>query len=156
MLGSGVIAFTRGERPDALSNPSARREIKMASFDKQRFVSFLRENVSPAQFGEGKCALHVRLALAAAGLVPATHPVSAKDWGATLETLGFAPVLGDPANAVLGDIAVIQTTSESRDGHIEGFDGTEWISDFVQKRGFWPGPSFRAEQPAFVLYRWPG
>ena len=42
----------------------------MATFDRQRFASYLRDNVSPAQFGEGKCALHVRLALAAAGLVP--------------------------------------------------------------------------------------
>jgi hypothetical protein len=72
-----------------------------------------------------------------------------------LETLGFILVQGDDSDAVLGDIAVIQATSESKDGHIEGYDGTEWISDFVQKRGFWPGPSFRAEQPASVLYRWP-
>jgi hypothetical protein len=127
----------------------------MVAFDKQRFVSYLRANVSPAQFGEGKCALHVRLALAAAGLVPAAHPVSAKDWGPTLETLGFVVLHGDAADAQLGDIAVIQGTSGSTDGHIEGYDGTEWISDFVQKRGFWPGPTFRAEQPPFVLYRWP-
>jgi len=127
----------------------------MAAFDRQRFVSYLRDNVSPAQFGEGKCALHVRLALADAGLVPESHPVSAKDWGPTLETLGFTQVPGDDSEAVLGDIAVIQATSDSEHGHIEGYDGTEWISDFVQKRGFWPGPTFRAEKPAFVLYHWP-
>jgi hypothetical protein len=127
----------------------------MATFDKQRFASWLRANVSPAQFGEGKCALHVRLALAAAGLVPESHPVSAKDWGPTLEALGFNPVQGDDPDAVLGDVAVIQSTSDCRDGHIEGYDGTEWISDFVQKRGFWPGPTYRAETPAYIIYRWP-
>jgi hypothetical protein len=127
----------------------------MGTFDPQRFVSYLRDNVSPAQFGEGKCTLHVRLALAAAGLVPASHPVSAKDWGPTLEALGFAPMQGDASDAQLGDVAVIQATSDCGDGHIEGCDGTEWISDFVQQRGFWPGPSYRAEKPAFVLYRWP-
>ena len=127
----------------------------VATFDKQRFASFLRDNVSPAQFGEGKCAQHVRLALAAAGLVPESHPVSAKDWGPTLKALGLSPVPGDGSDAVLGDIAVIQATSDSKDGHMEGYDGTEWISDFVQKRGFWPGPSFRAEKPAFIIYRWP-
>jgi hypothetical protein len=127
----------------------------MASFDKQRFVSFLRETVSPVQFGQGKCSHHVRSALAAAGLVPATHPSSAKDWGPTLETLGFTPFRGDNADAIRGDIAVLQPTSDAKHGYIQVYDGTEWISDFVQKRGFWPGPSFRAEQPAFVLYRWP-
>jgi hypothetical protein len=126
----------------------------MAEFDKQRFASYLRENVAPQEFGEGKCARHVRLALADAGLVPASHPVSAKDWGPTLEALGFTAE-GDPSAAVLGDIAVIQATSDSADGHIEGYDGHEWISDFVQKRGFWPGPTFRAEMPDYVLYRWP-
>ncbi len=126
----------------------------MGTFDKQRFVSYLRDNVSPAAFGEGRCALHVRLALAAGGLVPASHPVSAKDWGPTLETLGFTRIQIDPEGAQLGDIAVIQSTSASADGHIEAYDGSAWISDFVQKRGFWPGPSFRAERPSFVLYRW--
>ncbi len=71
----------------------------MAAFDRQRFASYLRDNVSPAQFGEGKCALHVRLALAAAGLVPESHPVSAKDWGPTLEALGFARLQGDASDA---------------------------------------------------------
>ena len=126
----------------------------MDGFDKQRFVTFLRNNVSPARFGEGLCAKHVRLALADAGLVPASHPGSAKDWGPTLVSLGFAPGPTDPAAAIRGDIAVIQTTSESKDGHIEGFDGSAWISDFVQ-REFWPGPSFRNERPAFVIYRRP-
>ena len=127
----------------------------MASFDKERFVTFLRNNVSPAEFGEGMCARHVRLALADAGLIPAQHPLSAKDWGPTLIALGFKAVPLAPTDAILGDIAVIQATSESADGHIEGYDGNEWISDFVQKRGFWPGPSFRAETPAFIIYRWP-
>ncbi len=127
----------------------------MAQFDKQRFGSFLRQNVSAAQFGEGKCALHVRLALADAGLVPASHPVSAKDWGPTLEGLGFKATDSDGTDPRSGDVMVIQPPDGEEHGHIEGFDGTEWISDFVQKRGFWPGPAYREEEPDFVVYRWP-
>lgn len=50
---------------------------------------------------------------------------------------------------------MIQGTSESKDGHIQGYDSAarQWISDFVQMRDFWPGPSFRNEKPAFVVYR---
>ena len=129
----------------------------MAKFDKKRFVTFLRENVSPQQFGEGPCARFVRLALADAWLVPASHPVSAKDWGPTLVSLGFVELAPGDTDYQLGDVAVIQRTSESKDGHIQGYDSAarQWISDFVQKRDFWPGPSFRNEKPAFVVYRRP-
>ncbi len=127
----------------------------MATFDMKAFATFLKANVSKSPFGEGACAKHVRLALAAGGLKPATWPVAAKDWSPTLMALGFKAL---PANghlpAKLGDIAVIQTTSESKYGHIEGYDGSNWISDFAQ-REFWPGPSFRSETPAFMVYRWP-
>jgi hypothetical protein len=133
------------------------RGAAMAGFDKQRFVTFLRANVSPQEFGEGRCAKFVRLALADAGLVPASHPVSAKDWGPTLVSLGFAELAAGDTAYQLGDVAVIQGTSESKDGHIQGYDSAarQWISDFVQKRDFWPGPSFRNEKPAVVVYRRP-
>jgi hypothetical protein len=125
----------------------------MAEFDKARFGRFLRRNVAPAQFGVGQCARYVRLALADAGLVPARHPVSAKDWGPTLESLGFAATDSDGTDARLGDVVVIQPPRGERHGHIAGFDGTHWISDFVQMRGLYPGPAYRVEQPAFVIYR---
>jgi len=129
----------------------------MAGFDKQRFVTFLRANVSPQQFGEGRCAKFVRLVLADAGLVPKSHPVSAKDWGPTLVSLGFVALAAGDTDYQLGDVAVIQGTSESNDGHIQGDDSAarQWISDFVQKRDFWPGRSFRNEKPALVVYRRP-
>ncbi len=130
----------------------------MADFDGAKFGQWLRANVAPPAtypFGNGQCALHVRLALAAAGLVPATHPADAKDWGPTLLTLGFAATPAAAYTAAAGDICVIQPTSACPDGHMEGYDGQNWISDFVQ-RAFWPGPSFRAELPAYVVYRWPG
>ena len=130
----------------------------MVGFDKQRFVTFLRANVSLQQFGEGRCAKFVRVALADAGLVPTSHPVSAKDWGPTLVSLGFAELVAGDTDYQLGDVAVIQGTSESKDGHIQGYDSAarQWISDFVEKkRDFWPGPSFRKEKPAFVVYRRP-
>lgn len=125
------------------------------TFDKSRFCRFLRANVSPAQFGEGKCARYVRVALADAGLVPASHPVSAKDWGPTLESLGFIATDSDGSDARPGDVVVIQPPRGERHGHIAGFDGTNWISDFVQMRGLYPGPAYRAEEPDFTIYRWP-
>jgi hypothetical protein len=126
----------------------------MPSFDRQSFVDYLKANISKNPFGEGACAKHVRLALAAGGIKPATWPVAAKDWGPILAGQSFVAVPVGGYTPKLADIAVIQATSESQYGHIEGYSGTNWVSDFVQ-REFWPGPSFRAEKPAFTVYRWP-
>jgi len=52
----------------------------------------------------------------------------------------------------VGDVAVIQNPSSSTAGHIQGYDGANWISDFVQD-AFWPGPAYRSEKPAYVIYR---
>jgi hypothetical protein len=125
----------------------------MANLDKQKFAAALKANALPP-FGQGKCARYVRLALEAAGANTAGHPIDAKGWGPTLLQNRFQPVAADAYAAQLGDIAVIQSTSESLPGHIEGFDGANWVSDFVQA-AFWPGPSFRNEKPAYVVYRWP-
>jgi hypothetical protein len=125
----------------------------MPVIDSQKFAAALKTNALPP-FGQGRCARFVRLALEAAGADTTGHPVDAKDWGPTLLHIGFKPVPEDGYTVQLGDIAVIQSTSESVPGHIEGFDGTNWVSDFVQQ-AFWPGPSFRKEKPAYVVYRWP-
>jgi hypothetical protein len=37
-------------------------------------------------------------------------------------------------------------------GHIAGYDGKNWISDFVQ-HGFWPGLAYVKEKPSYVVYR---
>lgn len=131
----------------------------MKSFNKDTFASHLR-NIALPPFGRGRCAAHVRQALNAAG-VNAQSPASshAKDWGPVLARFGFVSVItvdahGQPSGYIpeKGDIAVIQATSSSIPGHMQGYDGREWISDFVQT-AFWPGPSYRNEKPAFVIYR---
>ena len=120
-------------------------------FDRSKFVGTLNSTALPP-FGQGICAKHVRIALEAAGVNSAGHPVSAKDYGGFLKTVGFARVSETPYVPQTGDIAVIQGTSKSVHGHIAGYDGTQWISDFVQ-RELYPGPSYRAEKPAIEIYR---
>ena len=124
--------------------------------DIQRFVTHLGTNALPP-YGQGVCARYVRQAIEAGGGNTAGHPINAKDWGPTLEQIGMKPVtvssLAD-YQPVKGDVAVIQATTKSVPGHIQGFDGTQWISDFKQ-REFWPGPSYRNETPSFAIYRLP-
>jgi hypothetical protein len=125
----------------------------MATFDKNAFVAALDANALPP-FGQGLCATYVRRALEATGMNTAGHPVNAKDWGPTLLRLGFAIVATKDYVAQCGDVVVMQSTSQSVPGHIAGYNGKNWVSDFVQA-AFWPGPSFRNETPAYAVYRWP-
>jgi hypothetical protein len=54
---------------------------------------------------------------------------------------------------IQGDIVVIEPTKHGNPaGHIAGFDGKIWISDFTQ-RCFWPGPVYEKEKPRYVVYR---
>ncbi len=121
---------------------------------KMLFAKSLRDNALPP-FGKGLCATYVRKALEAAGGDTTGHPVNARDWGPTLEKMGFAVVDPKDYTAQRGDVIVIQSTSTSKPGHIEGYDGKNWISDFVQP-ALWPGPSYREEKPAYKIYRAPG
>jgi hypothetical protein len=123
----------------------------MTGFDKQMFATSLGQNALPP-FGDGKCAHFVREALEAAGADTTGNPVSAKDWGPTLFRAGFTVVTDVPYVAELGDVVVIQPTSTNLHGHIAGFDGRNWISDFVQ-REMWPGPAYQQEKPPHNFYR---
>jgi len=128
----------------------------MAAVEVDKFTEHLRNNADNKGFGKGRCAYFVRQALAAGGYEPATWPVHAKDWGPWLLRAGFRTVKVDDLSTfkpLKGDVAVIQATSQRKSGHIQGFDGKNWISDFVQKNGFWPGHAYRKETPAYVIYR---
>ena len=128
----------------------------MAAVNVDKFTEHLRNKADQTGYGNGRCAYFVRQALAAGGYEPATWPVHAKDWGPPLLRAGFKLVKVKSLSTfrpMKGDVAVIQATSHRKSGHIQGFDGRNWISDFVQRNGFWPGQEYRKETPAYVIYR---
>jgi hypothetical protein len=128
----------------------------MAAFDVDKFVEHLDQNADKVGFGQGRCAKFVRQALAAGGYSPETWPVHAREWGPWLIRAGFRTVAVDQLatfRPLKGDVAVIQATTNRTSGHIQGFNGKDWVSDFVQTNGFWPGNEYRKEIPAYVVYR---
>lgn len=123
------------------------------AIDINLFAKYLRKNAAAAS--QAKCARYVRLALEAAGANTAGHQATAIAYGPLLVRNGFRIV--EPPNRTLlprkGDVAIIQPTRNGNPaGHIQGFDGTNWISDFIQ-RDFWPGPAYRSEKPKYEIYR---
>jgi len=92
------------------------------------------------------------------------NSASACDYGPSFESVGFKPVYsytgsGPTDTAIIpgqqaGDVVVIQPIDGHPHGHIALFNGTNWVSDFIQLRGFYPGQQYRNVKPAYILYRY--
>jgi hypothetical protein len=124
--------------------------------DLDKFTKHLRNNALP-KYGRRKCGEYVRKALQAGGAgIPPPYPPTGREFGPTLERLGFHQItVTDPAhfNFIKGDVMVMQPHRGSTAGHVAGYDGKDWISDFVQT-DFWAGPDYRTERPHYVVYRY--
>jgi hypothetical protein len=51
-----------------------------------------------------------------------------------------------------GDIAVFEKNDKHEHGHVEAYDGKQWVSDFKQKN-FSP---YKSDTPSVTVYRLPG
>ncbi|EMG9277043.1 TPA: glycoside hydrolase family 73 protein [Enterobacter cloacae] len=131
-------------------------------------VSYINSHAEPES--RGNCAAYVRRAVEAGGVKIKIPPpriggsASACDYGPSFEAVGFKPVYsyagsGPTDTAVIpgqqaGDVVVIQPIDGHPHGHIALFNGTNWVSDFIQLRGFYPGQQYRNIKPAYILYRY--
>ncbi len=127
-------------------------------------VNRLNQRTAGRQSG-GRCAQYVRDALDQGGglnVKPPANSISAKDYGSSLENAGFSPVVSQTNSPApypapeyqpqKGDVAVIQPVTGHPDGHMEMYNGQNWVSDF-QQRDFWPGNAYRSKQPSYTIYR---
>lgn len=127
----------------------------MAVIDTEIFATHLRTSAEAGSVR--RCARYVRAALeAAGGVLPGAPPQHAKDYGRVLLLMGFRVIRVDRPSAALflkGDIIVLQPyKGGNNSGHIAGFDGTSWISDFRQT-DCWGGSGYRALQVNYAFYR---
>ena len=99
-----------------------------------------------AQSTSQNCAKSVRLALESAGAKFNGHPVAAADWGSTLQKIGYQKINLSFDRPQKGDIYIINRTQNHVYGHIAGFNGSNWVSDF-QQRGYavYKDPNVRYE-----------
>jgi hypothetical protein len=123
-------------------------------FDADKFATHLTKHAG--KHSQSSCAKFVRLALEAGGVNTKGHPVPAKLYGPTLMRNGFHSITVDTPETFAfqkGDIVVIEPTEHGNPaGHIAGYDGKNWVSDFVQ-RDFWPGTTYAREKPSYVVFR---
>jgi len=121
-------------------------------FDKNKAAQTATAGALPP-FGIGKCAEYVRQALEAGGLNTAGHPSPAKDWGPTLIRIGFQAIADTSNNPQIGDVIVIQAIKGHPSGHMELYDGKNWVSDFIQDN-MWPARAYQAEKAKYQVYRY--
>ena len=127
-------------------------------FDIDKAVLYLNENAEPTPIK--KCATYVRLAMEAGGMDTLGRPDSACNYDKFLPKKGFTEVeitsLED-YKPQKGDIAVFEAfmgkNSYHKHGHIQMYNGKQWVSDFKQ-RDFWAGSDYRIYKPKFKIFRW--
>jgi len=106
------------------------------------------KNIS-ATSSSRRCARSIRLALESAGAKFSDHPIAAADWGNTLLKIGYkqiSPAFDQPHE---GDIYIINRTAKHRYGHIAGFSGSAWVSDFQQRSH----DVYKEENVTYTYYR---
>lgn len=83
----------------------------------------------------GYCAKYVRRALQSAGY-SFTPNASAYQYATrgTLAEAGFTKLSNDNYQPQVGDVAVFNRSSKNPHGHIQIFDGSQWVSDFKQSK----------------------
>jgi hypothetical protein len=121
-------------------------------WDKQKAIEYLDKHA--LGYSIGHCAQYTRLAIEAGGLT-LIHHESAKDYGSSLLMVGFVAVAANgSASSLAGDVGIVQPIPDSPHGHMAMFDGTHWVSDFIQMHGLYPGPKYRELKPAYTIYRY--
>lgn len=98
--------------------------------------SIAASSASRAALGHsiGRCALYVRRALQAAGYSFTPQPSAYQYANGTLAGAGFIKLNNDNYVPQVGDVAVFNRTSRNPHGHIQIYDGNQWVSDFRQPK----------------------
>ncbi|MGK8264659.1 CHAP domain-containing protein [Moraxella nonliquefaciens] len=80
----------------------------------------------------GRCAMYVRKALQSAGYSFTPQTSAYQYANGTLASAGFTRINHDNYEPQIGDVAVFNRTSKNPHGHIQIYDGNQWVSDFRQ------------------------
>lgn len=99
------------------------------------------------------CARYTRQAIEAGG-VTLQRAALARDYGPSLEKVGFTPVADEGTyssyEAQPGDVVIFQAPPGRRAGHMAMYSGSQWVSDFRQ-RSIYAGQAYRGVP--FRVYR---
>lgn len=132
-LGSNQVVMPKlQERDDQVKRQDYLNKSNMIQrFDLERFTQKL--SGVTAQKTSHSCAKSIRVALESAGAILQNHPVAAADWGSSLMQLGYREISKSFDQPQKGDIYIINRSRAHPYGHIAGYTGSGWVSDFKQR-----------------------
>jgi LysM repeat protein len=155
--------------PAAAVTKTLKKDPEKHTTDKDNSVKTLKIQKNPFSINEfvnalnnkalsrsvGKCAKYVRLALEAGAGNTKGHPVAAKKYGPTLNQIGFREVDTNQYTPQKGDVVVFDQHTDAKKthpyGHIAGYTGTQWVSDFKQRN---MNPYRGAPNVPYKIYRY--
>jgi hypothetical protein len=117
------------------SNPAKQPAAKKADsnsnkLDKDKLVKWMDDHAESGSVH--LCATYVRKGLEAGGLNTDLRPNLAKDYGPFLLKIGFVAVPEVGYTPQAGDLVVFEGTDKHTAGHVQVYDGKQWVSDFKQ------------------------
>jgi hypothetical protein len=149
------------------ANFSQKAEVKTAAqsekqalrtgYDQIKAAEYLRAHYEPKSIR--RCAKYVRLAMEHGGADTTGRPDLAKQYGPTMERIGYKKMDPIPKEYQIGDVMVFDPPEnpelDKNAGHIQMWDGEKWGSDFKQMANdFWPGSSYREKKPKHEFFRY--
>lgn len=120
------------------------------SYSVNKAITYLTTHANNKSVGQ--CAKYVRLAIEAGGLSTIGHPIAACEYDTFLPKIGFRVVDKNNYSPIIGDIIVLEAVPGHPYGHIAMYNGTNWISDFVQS-DMWGGSAYR-NKAEYTLFRY--
>jgi hypothetical protein len=149
-----MLEFENRDGPSATGDSAdvqpASGELSSA-FDKAKTSAFMRDHAQLR--ATGWCARYVRQGLEAGGFDTSGYPVPAADYGQLLTDRGAMPVSPESYVPQEGDVVVYDRYGKHRDGHIQYYDGRQWISDWKQRS---IEPFRDVKGTPRTIYRFPG
>ena len=124
---SGAYVSNNDEISQAISNLSAQakqKENQLSSLNSRLYAEKQQQQVNTVPDSNSAPAI----AAARASPNPSAYQYATRG---TLEKAGFSKISNDMPTQV-GDVIVYDRSSKRPHGHIQIFDGTNWISDFRQ------------------------
>lgn len=158
------VGLNLGYLEDAVGKPSFQDTPYLPTGNPQKALGF--DKKAAAQYADAhaqsgsirRCAEYVRKALEAGGII-LEQTLLAKNYGEKLVKAGFLTVNAVGYVPQIGDVIVFQGTSKSTEGHMQIYDGKQWVSDFKQNDPLWPNSDpksvWQTEKPAYTIYRFP-
>ena len=111
---------------------------RFCSYDSAKAAAYVTANAEKKS--RNCCAWYVMKALHAGGSPAYILPAYAYSW--LLPQLGFDEVAAEGYTPQMGDIVVFPKVDGHIWGHIQMWNGQQWISDFMQK-GFYAAVGYR-------------